>query len=705
MFNSDIPIKRKEEDSLGRTSFSHSLGQAFLRYTNPESFVVGLYGSWGTGKTSIINLCLEFIEDQQINLENRMIILKFNPWNYSDQNQLIQQFFNEMIAVIKKKTIAEKAKMITQKILSYSRVLKPLKYIPVVGQYSELGSDIAEVLKEDTKELSELKNEINELLLSLEVKVLIIIDDIDRLNRQEIKQIFQLIKSLGDFNNTIYLVAFDKDVVVAALEELQGGSGDDYLEKIIQVPIAVPAANESEMEEVFFSKLNSIINDIPEESFDITYWGNVYLGGIKQFIKNMRDINRFCNVLSFSFEMIKDDVNPVDLISIVAIQVFLPDLYHQIRENKGLFIETIDSFWNIQYKKDEMKKKYDEIISSSSEGIEITELLKRIFLRLEEILGGTRYDSGWQSEWRKQKRICSSDYFDNYFRLTLAKEEIPSQVIKTAIYQTAINKFEFKEFVQGLINDNRINRFLEKIVDYIDIVPIENIKIIASVLLDLGDSFPEKTDAWGFIDSSFRLSRVLYNLFWRFDILEKREEIILEVIQSCNNSIYSPSHFLSYLRREYGTDERPAEPKEKQTMSEEKLTNVEAELLSKIIGWSKDKRLIEHKKFASLLFCWKRYGEHDLLNSYLNELKNNDRDLVVFISHFVGEGTVSSLGDYVGRRIWKINKKNIGEFFDLDELTERISNLKEDVLYSELNAEEKRAIELFLQKSSDDIFE
>lgn len=553
MFNSDVPIKGEAEDALGRSAFAHSLGEAFLRYKNPESFVVGLYGDWGTGKTSIINLCLEHIENQQADLQKKMILLKFNPWNYSDQNQLIQQFFNEMIAVIKKRTIAEKTKIVTQKLLSYSALLKPLKYFPVVRQYSELTSDIAEALKQEPKELSELKSEINELLLKLEVKVLVIIDDVDRLNKQEIKQIFQLIKSLGDFNNTAYLVAFDKNVIVTALEEVQGGSGIEYLEKIIQVPFVIPAVSESELEQILFKKLNSIIGDIPEESFDTTYWGNVYIGGIRQFIRNIRDINRLCNVLSFSFEMIKDDVNLVDLISIVTIQVFLPDLYRQIRENKGLFIETIDFYWNIEYKKDEMKKKYDEIIASSTIQEKMDDLLKRIFPRIEEVLGGTSY-SGFERTWRKQKRICSPEFFDNYFRLSLSKGDLSSQIIKEAIYEKSINEDEFRIFARSLINDNRIYRFLEKILDIVEEVPIENIRTITSVLLDLGDSIPEKLDILGLPDSGFRLSKALYHLFWRFDVLEKRENIISEVIQSCNNSIYSPVRFLSLLRKEYGIE-------------------------------------------------------------------------------------------------------------------------------------------------------
>jgi len=91
MFQTDQPITKCSEDKLGRVSFAESLAQAILSYKSEECIVLGLFGSWGSGKTSLINMCLECINksvDSYLKKE-KPIVIKFNPWNYSGQQQLI----------------------------------------------------------------------------------------------------------------------------------------------------------------------------------------------------------------------------------------------------------------------------------------------------------------------------------------------------------------------------------------------------------------------------------------------------------------------------------------------------------------------------------------------------------------------------------------------------------------------------------------
>ena len=102
MFITDQPIRSLEEDILGRGDFSRSLARAILRHKQQESFVIGLYGGWGFGKTSIINMALEHIDFVSKNVNKiNPIIIKFSPWNFSEQNQLIFQFFKQLAYIFK----------------------------------------------------------------------------------------------------------------------------------------------------------------------------------------------------------------------------------------------------------------------------------------------------------------------------------------------------------------------------------------------------------------------------------------------------------------------------------------------------------------------------------------------------------------------------------------------------------------------------
>ena len=99
MFNLDSPITKSSDDILNRASFAESLADALIEYEADSSLAVGLYGEWGSGKTSLLNMIMEKIEDK----ESDVVIIRFNPWLCSDPKQLICQFFKQMAAAIKLK--------------------------------------------------------------------------------------------------------------------------------------------------------------------------------------------------------------------------------------------------------------------------------------------------------------------------------------------------------------------------------------------------------------------------------------------------------------------------------------------------------------------------------------------------------------------------------------------------------------------------
>ncbi|MEA1949547.1 MAG: P-loop NTPase fold protein, partial [Thermodesulfobacteriota bacterium] len=368
MFKPDQPIKSYKEDILGRRPFAQSLGNAILSYKTKDSIVIGLFGAWGSGKTSIINMALEHINDvvsKNKADDEKPIVIRFNPWNFSDQNQLITQFFRQLSVVLRRPDYAGDAKKAGEKLETYAKFFEPLKLIPGLGQYAEIAKDVLQTTGAATKswgdqksnDLNAIRAELNELLGKQPHKIIVVIDDIDRLNNTEIRQIFQLIKSLGNFPNTIYLLAFDKDVVINALKKVQEGSGMEYLEKVVQLPFEIPLISKQEVEHLLFSQLDEIITDIPENKWDQTYWENLYHSGLKYFFRNIRDVTRYINSLRFSFEMVKGEVNAIDFLAITAIQVFIPEVYYGIRDNKDIFSGVSDSGYGSDATNEQAKKR------------------------------------------------------------------------------------------------------------------------------------------------------------------------------------------------------------------------------------------------------------------------------------------------------------------------------------------------------------
>ena len=356
MISPDLPITKSTEDKLNRGEFAKSLAKTISQYSFPSSFTIGLYGEWGSGKTSLVNMMLEAVED----IDNNAIILRFNPWLCSDPKQLITQFFMQMATAIKlKKPKAEKAwELIDQ----YADVFDAASLIPGAGTIiATLGKTLAkeanERVEQRTKDLQESKNQIVNKMMEENIKIIVSIDDIDRLSEEEIIAVFQLVKALADFPNTVYILAFDYDVVVHALSKVQYGDGKEYLEKIIQVPFEIPAPSIANIHEALFSKLDSILGDIPEERWAKTTWAELFQFGLQNYIKSIRDVIRYTNVFLLKYELLKDETDPVDLLGLTALQVFEPSLYSKLPSYKDILCGADHSYSYERQKADEEKVK------------------------------------------------------------------------------------------------------------------------------------------------------------------------------------------------------------------------------------------------------------------------------------------------------------------------------------------------------------
>ena len=378
MFKPDQAIEFCKDDILGRAPFAQSLADAILSYKEKKySIVIGLFGAWGSGKTSICNMALEHIDSvsEKKTDDEKPIVIRFNPWNFSDQNQLITQFFKQLSVVLNRPDYGADAKKAGEWLELYAKIFETLTIIPQVSLIALISSKVFKNVGSVAKgwgdlksnDLSTIKAELNRLLEKQPHKIIVVIDDIDRLNDVEIRQIFQLIKSLGDFPNTIYLLAFDKTVAINALEKVQKSHGAEYLEKVVQIPFEVPLISKQEVERLLFNQLDELIKDIHVNKWDQTYLGNTYHSGFKYFFRNIRDVTRYINSLRFSFEMVKDDVNPMDFFAITAIQVFTPEVYYGIRDNKDIFSGVPDSGYGDNTSREQAKKRCDGIIGRVTE--------------------------------------------------------------------------------------------------------------------------------------------------------------------------------------------------------------------------------------------------------------------------------------------------------------------------------------------------
>jgi predicted KAP-like P-loop ATPase len=176
--SNDNPIPSYKNDILNRADFAKDLAHAITNASS-ESLIIGLYGAWGSGKSSIINMAVEEISTTY---SDSTIIIKFNPWNFSNQNQLIQQFFKQFYLSLSASYPPDTLKKLAQKLEKYTTFFLPtlsILTVPVdsgitVGIYwkaknfiknalNKKGDDIKSDLESQKSDINILTNRIKKL--------------------------------------------------------------------------------------------------------------------------------------------------------------------------------------------------------------------------------------------------------------------------------------------------------------------------------------------------------------------------------------------------------------------------------------------------------------------------------------------------------------------------------------------------------------
>ncbi len=445
--NPDKPIFNVSQNKLiGRDSFSQVLFESIRNYKGKECLVIGIDGEWGEGKTSFVNMSLEGFT---YNFTDKKYVMFFNPWNFITPNELTTHFLHELNRFIKKIFGYNYTRDLEDKILLY------INYI-TNGSY-EIPEDI--LIEENDTET--LKKEIQRILREIDFKLIIVIDDLDRLDELETKQVLKFVKLIGDFPNIIYIIPFDKQRIIKECD-----ISDDYLKKIIQIDIKLPPIISTEIYQLLNQKLELLLNLIPNNSFDEYRWSKCFNNSIRFYLKNIRDVNRLINTLRFYLSSDRCvDLNITDFVILTTIQTFDGDLYNFIGTNKTLFTSTN----NGQELKDVLDKNKEQFIIK---GDYYYNLLSEIFTQTSKLINRTTISDSTYRLWRRENRICSHYYFDKYFLYPIDKDKILRGEMED-ILTSSKDYLVFRKHLLRIIKDDNYKFFISRVEDYIDNSNIE----------------------------------------------------------------------------------------------------------------------------------------------------------------------------------------------------------------------------------------
>lgn len=188
-------------------------------------------------------------------------------------------------------------------------------------------------LEDGQDSIRELKQKASDAIVQSKKHLVVMIDDVDRLDKEELHTVLRLIRQVADFNNCIYIVAMDVDMVSKSISDYHGkGSyqdGREFIDKIVQVPVTLPQIPQYDMRKLVKEELSSTLKDISEaEQIDDI------ITAVLPFISTYRELKRYCNQLSFVLPHLKGEVSIQDLCALEAIKMVNADAYRRIRDSE-----------------------------------------------------------------------------------------------------------------------------------------------------------------------------------------------------------------------------------------------------------------------------------------------------------------------------------------------------------------------------------
>jgi hypothetical protein len=261
--------------------------------------VFGLYGGWGEGKTSALNLL-----QCDIAQDDSLICVVFNPWYLASEAALIQSFYVTVEQALQQRYRVEGLHSILNR---YARLL--------TSGLNAFGLGLKFSIRDNPEHL---RKDLEDWIGRTGCRLVILIDDIDRLSPAEVLAIFKLVGLSARIQHAVFVLSFDVVTINAMLRE-RISVDPTFLEKFIQKPLQLPAAEQRDIHRFLLmsdpgadhkSGIDMLLDELKidlerRKKFDdkIVYF---YYSHLSRFFRTIRQAKRYLNSLRAQYRSAQD---------------------------------------------------------------------------------------------------------------------------------------------------------------------------------------------------------------------------------------------------------------------------------------------------------------------------------------------------------------------------------------------------------------
>ena len=386
----DEPLEKRGEDSLKIKKYSNALVSFIKNSMTPMT--IGIQGSWGSGKTSLLNTIYAQLDDANEHEESKDFkVIWINSWENSlmaTPEEALIKIINEIInglnevdpSLTNVKKVKEAATTAAKGILRVGAgILGGAAGSEVVTEVLESSNSI----KQLREELSRLVHAIRESESQRVDKIVIFVDDLDRVDPPEAVKILELLKNIFNIPGCVFVLAIDYDVVIKGLKDKFGKRTPEneyefraFFDKIIQLPFLMPVQNydignyvNDLLRQIGFQDENVIDVDFVNQVVDNTIGGNPRT--IKRLINSLALI-KIVNEEGEDEDEGEDEITSDEeliierklLFALVCLQIASSDIYALLNKESDFKKWDEDLAFSITQKKEEEDDKFNQNFES-----------------------------------------------------------------------------------------------------------------------------------------------------------------------------------------------------------------------------------------------------------------------------------------------------------------------------------------------------
>jgi KAP family P-loop domain len=439
--SNDDPIIDWQDDMIGRAAVVETLALHALRLSTP---VVALNGEFGDGKSSVLNLLKKAVEGQAI-------VISFNAWLPGSEATLATDLFIDITSECRKYFYIPQLR---KQALAYARTLtRSVSFLAGLKELLPAQSQLEEV------------QELRESFSRIPRRIIVLLDEIDRMQRGELLVLLKILRGASSIPNTTFICAFSDKWIRAELRE----EAPDYLEKFFPVSVNLSTPDQDMIGRCLQDQLKRKLAEqgwfkaSDDEKKFIEPLEKAWNDALSKVCTNLRKAGLLVNDILTAARGIVGEVNPFDLVAIEAVRRFFPDVYRLVRSN-ALFMTMEESSWSKdRYMREDRKKAaglgffgvLDSKIEGQPESTSVQVLLSLLFpdyAKTNErtsVYGYLRRTT--QETAAVEKRICDADYFPIYFRAAVPEEMFSNAELDEIVDK--LNAAESEEDVQRIFSE------------------------------------------------------------------------------------------------------------------------------------------------------------------------------------------------------------------------------------------------------------